>query len=288
MQHDVLRTADSVSATLDGRHGVAIKWSRNRLHFHPRVFRLAFQGFDGVSTQEVDAVLPRLFSEALAGLAEHDPLLLRVTLDADARLLSSLREQGFLDARGVHLVSIEVLDLLDYGSGLGVDAGAAIDMVSLAEATHILEEKALVKVWLEAYGRAARLDPVTAGALSEVELRDLFLVDEDLNTDVTVCAVEGERLVGVCPVYRTNEPLQMELGTVGVGDSELRRHQAVSLAMLRNAAERAAGRGVERFIAEVDADAPDTVYLFAELPSRVTESLVSLMYVPNWNPGLPL
>lgn len=55
--------------------------------------------------------------------------------------------------------------------------------------------------------------------------------------------------------------------------------------MLRDVADRAASNGVVRILAEVDADAPSSVYVFADLAGQVVESLVSLMYVPKWVSG---
>ena len=96
-----MRTADSVSIALEGGHEVAIRWLRNRLHFHPRVFRLAFEGFDDVPPDDAYALLQRLFPSRCV-LASTNPLLLRVTLDSGAALLPR-RDLGFLDARGVPL-----------------------------------------------------------------------------------------------------------------------------------------------------------------------------------------
>ena len=39
---------------------------------------------------------------------------------------------------------------------------------------------------------------------------------------------------------------------------------------------------MKRLQVEVDSDAPWGLYAFADLPGRVNESLVSLMFVPKW------
>ena len=281
-----MRTADSVRIALEGGHEVAIRWLRNRLHFHPCVLRLAFEGFDDVPPDDAYALLRRLFPFALTCPAEHEPLLLRVTLDSGAALLPHLRDLGFLDARGVHVVNFAISDLLNEEEGVSAGKAPEARLVSLAEAVRLAGEAALIEVWAAAYGRAARLDPATPHVLPAAELRDLLLGDEDLDVHLSVCVLASERLVGVCPIYRSpGDPLQVELGTVGVGAGESEQHQAVSSLLLRAAAERAAEMGVERLVAEVDADAPESVYLFAGLPGRVSESLVSLMYVPRWNRG---
>src|SRR5690606_416529 len=151
----------------------------------------------------------------------HDPLLLRVTLDSRAALLPHLRDLGFLDVRGVYVVTFATSDLFDQEPGSSIDTASGVRLVSLSEAVRLVGEAALVEVWAAAYGRAARLDPATPHALPEAELRDLFLGDEDLDSDVSVCALASQRLVGVCPVYRSGDPLQVELGPVGVGAGEL-------------------------------------------------------------------
>lgn len=280
MDHTVTRTADSVELEHDGRR-LAIGWSRNRFHYHRRVLRLAFIGFDGVPGNVVKELVDAMLSEAFAATADLQPLLLRVTLE-DEKLLAALQELGFLLARGVYVVSIEVSDLLRSPK---VEVLTPLRLTSLQEATALVSEDELTAVWTDAYGRAARLDPATLEELTGDERRALLLGDEELNADLSVCAFLDERLVGVCPVYGGSGELERELGAVGVAAPWLERHSEISLAMLRDVADRAAGAGVSRILAEVDADAPSSVYIFADLPGRVVESLVSLMYVPKWVSG---
>ncbi len=272
----------SVSVDLVGGRQAVIGWMRNRLHFHPRVFRLTLEGFEYLPDDEVEQLVGKLFYAALDALAEHDPLVLRVTLDMGVSLTPHLRKLGFLDARGVHVVTFGVSDVL----GREVrGSGAQLRLVSLSEALAAVGEQELLEVWTEAYGRAARLDPATPSALVASELRDLFLGEDGLATRMSVCAFFEDRLVGVCPAYRSGDALEVELGAVGVRSDALDRHTEISLAMVHDVAERAARQGVRRLIAEVDADAPLAVYPFADLPGRVTESLQSLMYVPRWAVG---
>ena len=243
---------------------------------------MAFTGFDGLPAEVARELAGVLLSEALAVVADLQPLLLRVTLEEDTELLPALQELGFLLARGVYVVAIEVPDLV---SSPNVGAPKALRLISLKEATALVSEDELTAVWTDAYGRAARLDPATLGELTGDERRALFLGDEELDADLSVCAFLDERLVGVCPVYGGSGGMERELGTVGVAAPWLDLHPEISLAMLRDVADRAASEGVARLLAEVDADAPMSVYVFADLPGRVVESLVSLMYVPRWVVG---
>lgn len=243
---------------------------------------MAFTGFDGLPAEVARELAGALLSEALAVIADLQPLLLRVTLEEDTELLPALQELGFLLARSVYVVAIKVPDLL---SSPNVGAPKALRLISLKEATALVSEDELTAVWTDAYGRAARLDPATLGELTGDERRALFLGDEELDADLSVCAFLDERLVGVCPVYGGSGGMERELGTVGVAAPWLDLHPEISLAMLRDVADRAASEGVARLLAEVDADAPMSVYVFADLPGRVVESLVSLMYVPKWVSG---
>ena len=133
------------------------------------------------------------------------------------------------------------------------------------------------------YGRTARLDPATPDMLRAKEQNELFLGDPDMDANVSVCAVAGGQPVGLCLAYRGTDPLEMEFGPVGVGSDVVDRHQEISLSMVRSAAGRAAELGVKLMQAEVDSDAHWGLYPFADLPGRVVESLVSLMYVPKWS-----
>lgn len=281
MGHSITRTADSVELE-HGERRLSLRWARNRVHFHPRVFRLAFAGFDGLPPGVARELAGALLSEALAALADLQPLLLRVTVEEDTELLPALQGLGFLLARGVYVVAIDVPDLLS-----SPDEGVpkSLRLISLKDATALVSEDELAAVWADAYGSAARLDPATLGELTSEERRALFLGDEGLDADLSVCAFLDERLVGVCPIYGGSGDLERELGTVGVAAPWLERHSEISLAMLRDVADRAAIIGIARILAEVDADSPSSVYVFADLPGRVVESLVSLMYVPQWVSG---
>ena len=210
----------------------------------------------------------------------HRPTLLRVTLEAGSPLLPRLQALGFLLVRGVHVLALDVADLL---RAPGAAADGALRMVPLAAARSLVSEDELMDALEQAYGRAARLDPATPENLSGEERRSLFLEAEDLDEQLSVCALEGESLVGICPVHTGEDERERELGAVGVIAGWGERHTEVSLAMIRAVAEVVEVRGVERLVAEVDADAPFSVHTYAALPGRVTESLVSLMYVPKWD-----
>lgn len=160
---------------------------------------MAFTGFDGLPAEVARELAGVLLSEALAVVADLQPLLLRVTLEEDTELLPALQELGFLLARGVYVVAIEVPDLV---SSPNVGAPKALRLISLKEATALASEDELTAVWTDAYGRAARLDPATLGELTGDERRALFLGDEELDADLSVCAFLDERLVGVCPGLR--------------------------------------------------------------------------------------
>jgi len=278
MRFEILRSADAVELEY-GAQRLGVRWSRNRVHYQPRVFRLDFVGFAAVPADVVGELAGVLVAEARDALVGYRPLLLRVTVGQDSDLLPHLQKLGFLFARGVYVVAFEVPDLLGAAEE---ESLAALRLVSLGEAAALAAEEELMAVWAEAYGRSARLDPATLGVLSAEELRALFLGDEDMDWDLSVCAFAGGELVGVCPAYRGSGDVERELGAVGVAASWLEWQSVISVAMVRSVAGRAAGRGVERVVAEVDADAPSSVYAFAELPGRVVESLVSLMYTPNW------
>jgi len=278
MRFEILRSADAVELKY-GAQRLGVRWSRNRVHYQPRVFRLDFVGFAAVPDDEVGELAGVLFAAARDALVGHRPLLLRVTLGQDSDLLPHLQKLGFLFARGVYVVAFEVPDLLGTTEE---SSPAALRLVSLDEASALTSEEELMAVWAEAYGRSARLDPATLDALSAQEQRALFLGNEDLDWELSVCAFAGGELVGVCPAYRGSDDLERELGAVGVAASWLEGQSVISLAMVRSVAGRVTGRGVERLVAEVDADAPSSVYTFAELSGRLVESLVSLMYAPNW------
>lgn len=278
MEHPITRSANAV-ALENGGQRLSLSWSRNRIHYHPRVFRLSFAGFEGANAELMREQASALLSEALTVLSDQQPLLFRVTIEHDAHLLPLLQELGFLFARGVHLVAIDVPTLLR--SPVRALPGH-LRMRSLNESTALVSTDDLTAVWAEAYGRAARLDPATLGELTVEELHALFPGDQDLDAHLTVCAFEGNQLVGVCPVYRGDDDLVCELGTVGVADPWVAMESEISMAMLGAMARRAASMGVQRLIVEVDADAPSSVYLYADVPGRVLESLISLMYVPKW------
>lgn len=270
---------DCVEVDIGQNRVIAVKWQRNRLHYNPRIFSLYFEGQCTLLSNE-EGQLRTLLSKALATLAEYDPLLLRVTLDSGSPFLSPLRQLGFLDTRNVYVVGFRIPELLQVE-----DASAylpSIRLVSLAEALVTTSEEALTELWLEIYGHAARIDPATPHQLSATELHDLFLGDGNLDHSVSVCAFDGERLVGICPAYETGAAQDMELGTVGVETKSMGRHQEISLAMLRSASRRAANKGIERFSLEVDSDSHWSLYPSADLPGQVEEVLVSLMYVPKW------
>src|SRR5690606_3188977 len=120
------------------------------------------------------------------------------------------------------------------------------------------------------------------------ERRALLPGDPRQDAHLPEGAHDAAQLACVCPAYRAGDSVERGSGTVGVAAPWLKRHVGISLAMVRSAAGRASSRGVERLLAEVDADAPESVYLFADLPGRVVESLVSLMYVPEWSATLGL
>lgn len=272
---------DCVEVDIGQNRMIAVKWQRNRLHYNPRIFNLYFDGQCMLSSNE-EGQLRTLLSKALATLAEYDPLLLRVTLESDSPFLSPLRRLGFLDTRNVYIVGFWILQLLQEEEEVAVDYIPSIRLVSLEEALATASEKALTELWLEVYGHTARIDPATPHQLSAPELQDLFLGDENLDRSVSVCAFDGERLVGICPAYETGAAQEMELGTVGVETKSMGRHQEISLAMLRSAARRAANKGMERFSLEVDSDSHWSLYPSADLSGQVEEVLVSLMYVPKW------
>lgn len=281
---DRMKLTDTVGIDIGQNHRLSVRWWRNRLHYHPRVLTLSFEG-SSASLQVDDESIRTLFAKALTKFAGLDPLMLRVTLESGSPLLPPLRRLGFLDTRTVFVVGFDVPGILRMSAPLAADAHPRVRLVSLAQALEAVSEEALTALWLEVYGRTARLDPATPHQISTKEQHEMFLGDGELDRSVSVCALEGERLVGICPAYRTNDPLGIELGSVGVGSGSLERHQELSVAMVRSAASRAATTGVRRMSVEVDSDAPWGLYAVADLPGRVVESLVSLMYVPKWSQG---
>src|SRR5690625_1074431 len=282
MCHTITRTASSVELEYDGRR-LSLQWTQNRIHYHARVFSITFTGFADLSTTVSRELAGALLSETLAILADLQPLVIRATLE-DEKLLVVLQELGFLLTRGVYVVAIEVSKLSPSSEE---EVHTPLHLTSLREATALTSARELTAVWADAYAHAARLDPATLKELTDDERHSLFLGDEDLDADLSTCAFLDRQLIGACPVYRAGGELERELGEVGVAAPWQERHTEISLSMLRYAADHAAKNGVTRFLAEVDADAPSSVYLFADLPGRVVESLVSLMYVPKWasNPG---
>ena len=275
------RSDDAVELAVGGRP-LRLRWARNRLHYQPSTFRLTLEGFEGLpaeGTEVAGEALETLLAEAQAALAPHRPSVLRVTVESGSALLPHLHALGFLFVRGVYVLALQVADLVRAPAAA---ADQALRLVLPAEARALASEGEIMAAWEEAYGRGARLDPATPDALSEEERRSLFLGYEDLDTELSVCAFEDDKLVGICPVHVGNAERERELGAVGVAAGWEERNTEMSHAMIRAVAERAEARGVERLLAEVDADAPYSVHTYAALPGRVVESLVSLMYVPRW------
>lgn len=283
MQHKATRAGDAVELEAGGWL-LRLRWFQNRLHYQPGVYRLTWEGFPDLPqelpSEHVSKHLRVLFAEARAALAEHRPSVMRVTVASASPLLPHLRRLGFLSVRGVHILELQVADLLE---AAGSSHDGAFHLLPLEEARPLVPDDDLMTVWEQAYARAARLDLATPEMLFAEERRSLFLGDEDLDTALSICAFSGDSLVGICPVYSGDDEREREIGTTGVADGWEGRHVEASLAMIRGAAARAQAEGVELLVAEVDADAPYIVHTYAALPGKVVESLESLMYVPQWD-----
>lgn len=270
-----VRQGDEVVAVL--------RWFQPRLHFHPRILLLAFEDFEALAVADLGPVIEEVCRILRAGVDAGGALLLRVTLDERSVLLPFLKRSGFLETRRVY-EPVLPLDgpIPEFGERLATIAGRPVRVLGLSEARARVGEEALVRLFWEVYGRVARLDAATPERLTEQERTSLVVGDEDLEWRATTCAFFGERLVGLCSVYRGEAREELELGPFGVAEASLAHHEEVTLAMLRASIVRAMELGASRLRAEIDSDDSRTLLTCAALPFRTDRVAVSLVFAPRW------
>lgn len=280
MPYGVERKSDRLEIQLGDDRVAVLHWFHNRLHFHPRVLRLSFVGFEQVPNRELDFVVDAAFSELLAVHKSDPPLLLRATLDQGSNVLPRLRRIGFLECRRVFVVSL-LVDEVDLNPRVQ-EVGGDIEVVSLADARLRARDVVLENLFLEVYSRVSRLDPATPERLTAEERQGLFLGDTDLDRIISSVAFRGERPIGLCAAYQGERQAELELGATGVCSEELREHHWLTIAMLKRTLSRAKDAGARAVVAEVDSDDPWSLYVFADLPCHLNGQSMSLVYLPRW------
>lgn len=214
-------------------------------------------------------------------LTDSNTHVFRTTIDATSAAGQVLKQIGFLAARSVLVLNIDVDELLEFDLESS-SPYVNMRMVPMRKAVTMLSNAELANAWIQVYSQSARLDPATPELLGTKELISISLGDPDLDRDASIAAFVGDRLVGICPVYNVGLPDEVELGVVGSIEKSADFDSAISLALLRAVAERVKPRGIRHLIAEVDTDSWYAVHTFARIPGKVGEELTSYMYVPRW------
>lgn len=271
--------ATPLSGTLKRDHDgitVRVRWLLNRMHYHPRVVRLEFDGFGGLPDADLPPVVKQTIASATRELQGTNPLLLRTTVEAESGLHHALLDYGFFESRRV-LEPVLQLDqaLTNLRSVESTDGAPRI--TPLADVT---DRDELLDLMLEIYARTSRLDPATPEHFSRNELWNMFT--EDVNWQASSCAMLDGELIGLCIIHSGASAGEVELGLCGVRASQLARHQETGLALLLASARAAQHAGARLLRAELDTDDPWMLYLCAELPFRRDTESVSLVFAPNW------
>lgn len=261
--------------------GAELIWHHNRAHYHPRVIRLNFQGFDLLGPADLSDALAETLTELTQKTASLKPLLFRTTVASHSPLLPALSNHGFLQTRHVYEPALRLDERLTMELSRWRDPvvkGGRLRVTTFSENPH---QSALADLAQEVYQRTSRLDPATPNMLEPGELWGALL--DGLNPDISSCAFIQDELVGIGMVYASGKPEEVELGLIGVLEKHLPSHQEITLAMLTQSIDNAIKAGTTRLAAEVDSDDPWTLYTLADLPFEVADESISLVWPPRWN-----
>src|SRR5690554_2281021 len=219
MALSVARYESALELQLDGPL-IRLRYSRNRYHYHPRVYRLHLEQLGECQPEDLGIGLGMLLRELLQVTAQARPLLFRSTVSKDSPLLAVLRSMGFLETRRVYEPWLYPADVPE--TPLVPPTGTALTPLSSALDRNLHRE--LVELYVEIYARTSRLDPATPEQLSAEDWTDELLADPDLDKDLSCCVFRGDRPVGLATVYRGEQEDTIELGPFGVTKSELGMH----------------------------------------------------------------
>lgn len=260
-------------------HNVSVQWQLNRMHFHPRIVRLAIHGLDTTAEAEHEPVLRQLLTDLKRQIEVFDPLLIRATVGAGTKVHDALLNLGFFETRRVlepvlqlDLPTVEILS-----ASVSQSADPHIDTIPLTAAN---DHEQLLDLLIQVYARTSRLDPATPERFERKELWSLFT--DDIDWELSTCAYQAGELIGICAIHRGVKASEVELGLLGVLSSQLDKHSAVTLAMLGRSVHAVRATGISQLRAEIDTDDPWVLRTCAELPFRRAAESVSLALAPKW------
>lgn len=240
MPYQAQRRPDRIELRLANEVVAELRWSHNRLHYHPGILRLSFQGFDTIHPPDLAHVIDVAFLALRSAMNAEAALLLRVTLDEHSMLLPHLKRCGLLETRRVYEPVLPLDEPTpEREHRLESFSVRHVQLLGVSEAHTLVGEESLERLFWEVYARVARLDPATPERLSEEERTALALGNEALEWHTTTCAFVGSHLAGICCIYRSEAVEELEIGPIGVAGAERPHHHQIAVAMLGTSIMRA-------------------------------------------------
>ncbi len=277
-----LETPTKAVAYVDGSEVGSLRFSTNRLHFHPRIFYVRFVGSESSRLAEVAGAL---YKTMLRALEPHNPLLFYTGADEDSPLLPALRSLGFREFRRVYLPTLEVpsfeLSSLDAEVNRAETLGYRTVALGELEPTDGTK-RTLFKLFCEVYADTSTVVPATPGVFSPAQWWDDFIEDEAIIPEAFFVVLKGDDVSGFGTLYRGEREGELETGIFGTARRYRHLHRDLMLTVKAREIAYAKTHGYDTVRAEIDADNPLVLQICAELPFVQGKDYVSLVRVPAW------
>ncbi len=253
-----LESPTKAVAYVDGSEVGSLRFSTNRLHFHPRIFYVRFALGD-TPTSRLAEVAGALYKTMMGALEPRDPLLFYTGADEDSPLLPALRSLGFREFRRVYLPTLEVrsFELSSLDACVNRTAALGYRVVALVEFEPTDHTKgALFRLFSEVYADTATVVPATPEAFSPDEWWSDLVEDEAVIPEAFFVALRGDDMAGFGTLYRGEREGELETGIFGTARLHRHHHRDLMLAVKAREIAYAKLHGYRAIRAEIDADNP--------------------------------
>lgn len=261
-----------------------LSFFRNRFHYHPHVYSVAFSDF--ATGIDAASVARSLYDRLVRELHPKKPLLLRTGVDEGDAFYSVLRSLGFRDYRRVYCPT---LDGATFDLELFRDAEAAFqalgyDIVQLSDLNRTAEiEAKLYALHCEVYTDTSTVVPATPEQFSQAEWLKETVRNDAVIPEAFFIALKDDGFVGFGNLFQGEVEDELETGTFGTRRTHRHHHREIMLALKAREVAYAKERGYATIRAEIDAENPWILHVCAELPFVQGKDHLSMVRVMNWS-----
>lgn len=249
-----LETPTRLVASDAGQRVGALTFFRNRVHFHPGIYSVAFSDF--APGMGLTAVVRALYDALARELRPTNPLLLRTGVDEGDDLYAALRSLGFRDYRRVYspVLDISTFDLKRLAHAERSAAVLGYEIVRLADLKPTADlETRLYDLHTEVYADTSAIVPATPERLGKKEWLGAFIYSDEVIPEAFFIAVKGGAFAGFGNLFRGEEG-GLETATFGTRRSYRHHHREIMLAVKAREIGYAKAHGYRTIRAEIDVD----------------------------------